>query len=350
MEKIELTSDNWAPASPEVLQSMIAANHAYAAPYGQDQYTADLQEVFSSICEKDVEVIPVPTSSSGNALGLSFCTRSYGCIVGEERSHIMMDEAGAPEFFSGGVRMLGIKGDMDGKISVQNLQQSPIDEWLEDSGSSKPQVVSLGQITDCGTAYTSEEIRLLSNFCKERGLYLHLDGTRFANSLARFGGSMADFTWKVGVDVMTFGMTKNGGLSCDAVIVFSDALREESWRMLKRSGGTFSKMRFASSQLIAYVQDGLWLKRAEHANNLTQILLQKLKSFAGVELLYTVDGNMIFAQIDSSVRRHLETKLKFGKLSRTNFQFPHKKDAEICRFVCPWSLSEDKLKQALSEV
>lgn len=344
---LNLLSDNQAPISPEVLSSLLEENAGTASPYGRDEVTGRLNFVFGELFETELEVIPVPTSSGGNGLALSLCIEGCGCVVGERSAHIMSDEAGAVEFQGGGCRLLQIRGK-SGKMKLSDLENSVIAHWLEDYSHSMPQALSIGQLTDCGTMYNKEEIEQLSNFCKGHSMYLHMDGTRFANAVASLGVSPAEISWKSGVDVLTFGVTKNGGLLCDAVIIFSESLRRGAWRRLKRAGGNFSKMRFASSQLLGYLRDDNWLKRAKHSNSMAKLLSRAIENSGGGELLYEVEGNMIFALLEEELVERLGKYVKFSRVDKYDKRAMDRDN--VYRFVLPWNVSRGQIEKVVSEL
>lgn len=297
---MNFASDNVTGVSPEIMAALSAANEGVAMPYGQDEYTQRLKTQFSDLFETDVTVFAVATGSAANALALSVMTPPFGAIYCHAESHINVDECGAPEFYTGGAKLVTLSGS-NGKILAPDLAAV-----LARSGAGvvhhvQPASVSITQATEAGTVYTLEEIHALAEVAKSHHLYLHIDGARFANAVASLGYSPADLTWRAGVDVLCFGATKNGAIAAEAVVLFNQTLAQTFGYRRKRSGHLFSKMRFLSAQLLAYINNDLWLKNADHANRMAQKLAQGLLKLPGVQLCYPVEANEIFIQLPEAV-------------------------------------------------
>jgi threonine aldolase len=297
---MNFASDNVTGISPEILIALNAANEGTAMPYGQDEYTQRLQTQFSNLFETDVTVFPVATGSAANALALAVMTPPFGAIYCHAESHINVDECGAPEFYTGGAKLVTLSG-CDGKIQASDLAVV-----LERSGAGvvhhiQPAAVSITQATEAGTVYTPDEILALADVAKRHNLYLHMDGARFANAVASLNCTPADLTWRAGVDILCFGATKNGAMAAEAVIFFNQTLAETFGYRRKRSGHLFSKMRFLSAQLLAYLNNDLWLRNARHANQMAQMLARGLAGLPGVKLYYPVEANEIFVQLPETV-------------------------------------------------
>ncbi len=297
---MNFASDNVTGVSPEIMAALNAANQGVAIPYGQDEYTQRLETQFKELFETDVTVFPVATGSAANSLALSVMTPPFGAIYCLAESHINVDECGAPEFYTGGAKLVTLPGS-DGKIQAADLALV-----LERSGAGvvhhvQPASVSITQATEAGTVYTPDEIHALAEVAKRHNLYLHIDGARFANAVASLGCSPADLTWRAGVDVLCFGATKNGAMAAEAVVFFAPALAKTFGYRRKRSGHLFSKMRFLSAQLEAYINNNLWLRNASHANQMARKLAQGLVRLPGVKLCYPVEANEIFIQLPEAV-------------------------------------------------
>ncbi len=293
-------SDNVTGISPEIIAALIAANEGAAMPYGNDGYTKRLQTKFAEIFETEVKVFPVATGSAANAIALSVMTPAYGAIYCHADSHINLDECGAPEFYTGGAKLVSLPG-VGGKITAADL-----DIKLKKAGAGvvhhvQPAAVSLTQATEAGTVYTPDEIRAISEVTRAHNLTLHMDGARFANAIVSLGCTPADITWRAGVDILSFGATKNGAMAAEAVIFFNRNLAETFHFRRKRGGHLFSKMRFLSAQLEAYITDNLWLQNAINANKMAAKLADGLTSIPGVKLLHPVEANEIFAEFPEAV-------------------------------------------------
>jgi threonine aldolase len=301
-------SDNVTGIAPEILAALIAANEGAAMPYGDDECSRRLEGLFSELFETAVTVFPVATGSAANALALSVITPPFGAIYCHDRSHINLDECGAPEFYTGGAKLVTFSSN-DGKIPAIDLAKT-----LETAGAGvvhrvQPAAVSLTQATEAGTVYRAAEIEEIAGIVHDRGLYLHVDGARFANAVVSLGCSPADITWRVGVDILSFGATKNGAMAAEAVVFFRPDLAQTFSYRRKRGGHLFSKLRFLSAQLEAYIEDNLWLRHAAHANQMAAKLATGLSQLPGVRLCYAVEANEVFAQLPEAV---IDTLLAAG--------------------------------------
>ncbi len=284
-------SDNASGAAPEILRALEAANDGWAMPYGDDDLTRRLQARVQEIFETEAAVLPVATGTAANVLCLSVMTPPYGAIYCHRESHINVDECGAPEFYSGGAKLVALPGDHC-KLTPATLEAAIVDAG--DVHSVQPAAVSLTNASEAGTVYTPEETRAIAEIAKAHGLGLHLDGARFANALVALGCSPAEATWKAGVDALALGATKNGVLAGELVVLFDPGKAEELGYRRKRGGHLLSKMRFLSAQLEAYLADDLWLRNARHANAMAAALAEGLAELPGVELSHPVEANEIF--------------------------------------------------------
>jgi len=299
-QAMNFASDNVTGVSPEIMAALNAANDGTAMPYGQDEYTQRLTSHFSGLFEKEVTIFPVATGSAANALALSVMTPPFGAIYCHAESHINVDECGAPEFYTGGAKLVTLPS-CDGKIHATDLATV-----LDRAGAGivhhvQPASVSITQATEAGTVYSLNEIRAIAEVTKHHSLYLHMDGARFANAVASLGCSAADLTWRAGINILSFGATKNGALGAEAVVFFNQALAQSFAFRRKRSGHLFSKMRFLSAQLEAYIKDDLWLRNARHANRMARKLAQGLAELPDVKLCYPVEANEIFVQLPNTL-------------------------------------------------
>ncbi len=297
---VNFCSDNASGAAPEILRALEAANHGWAMPYGEDDWTRRLQARVQELFETEAAVLPVATGTAANVLCLSVMTPPYGAIYCHRDAHINVDECGAPEFYSGGAKLIALPGD-HGKITPATLEAA-----IRDAGvvhAVQPAAVSLTNASEAGTLYTPTETRAISELAKAHGLGLHLDGARFANALVSLGCSPAEATWKAGVDALALGATKNGVLAGELVVLFNPGpgQAERLGYLRKRGGHLFSKMRFLSAQLEAYLADDLWLRNARHANAMAATLAAGLAALPGAALRHPVEANEIFVVLPEPV-------------------------------------------------
>ncbi|WP_009633457.1 threonine aldolase family protein [Synechocystis sp. PCC 7509] len=293
-------SDNVTGISPEILTALAKVNQGAAMPYGEDECTKRLQTKFAELFETDVTVFPVVTGTAANALALSVLVPPFGAIYCHSSAHINVDECGAPEFYTGGAKLLTLPGN-NGKLSAQELQNAIALSGIGVVHHVQPAAISITQATEAGTVYSKSEVQQIAEVARTHHLSLHMDGARFANAVATLGCSPADITWRCGVDVLCFGATKNGAMAAEAVIFFNRDLAQTFDYRRKRSGHLFSKMRFLSAQLEAYITNDLWLKNAAHANLMAKKLAMGLTKLPGVELCYPVDANEVFIQLPETV-------------------------------------------------
>lgn len=287
-------SDNTAGICPEALAALNAANADSVPSYGDDPSTARAQELFRQIFETDCDTFFVFNGTAANSLALSALCHRHQSVLCHEIAHIDTDECGAPEFFTGGSKLLPLPGPL-GKLTPATVSAA----LARGHGVHfpKPGALSLTQSTEHGTLYTPAEIRALTDLAHAHGLSAHMDGSRFANACAASGCSPADLTWRAGIDVLCFGGTKNGLLTTEAVVFFNKTLARDFAYRVKQSGQLASKQRFASAQWCALLESGAWLRHATHANAQTQKLATALRTLPGVTLLHEPQVNAIFAQL-----------------------------------------------------
>jgi threonine aldolase len=326
---IDFRSDNTGRAAPQILEALTGANHDTALGYGADEWTARLQQRFSELFETSVRVFPVATGTAANALALAALGPSWGIVYCSEVAHINTSEANATGFFGGGTKLAAIPGE-HGKINPDLLAEALAGISPGQLHRGQPVAVSLTQATDFGAVYTLDEIGAIAEVAKARGLKLHMDGARFANAVARLGCSPADPTWRSGVDIMSFGATKNGGALCDAIVVLSPELADGLAVQLRRAGQVWSKMRFASAQLIAYVEDGLWLEMARFSNRVAARIAAGLPDIPGARLVAPVEANEIFLELPGATMDALEAD---------GFQF-YRRSKTLARFVCRFDMPD----------
>ena len=299
-------SDNVSGASPEIVAALAAAAEAEAMPYGADDWTARVEAKCAELFETEVAVFPVATGTAANALALAALTPPHGAIYCHPGSHAYADECGAPEFYSGGAKMVTIDG-LDGKIGARDLAARLAGARPHGVHNVRPAALTVSQATEAGTAYSTDELAALSKIAHDHGMGVHMDGARFANALVHQNLSPAAATWRCGVDVLSFGATKNGALAAEAVILFRPDLAHEFGERRKRGGHLLSKMRFISAQLDAYLGDDLWLANARAANRAAARLAEGLAAIAGVGLEHPVEANEVFATLPEAMIAALET-------------------------------------------
>ena len=285
-------SDNAAAACPEVMAAVVAANQSTPQSYDGDAWTARLDAVFSDWFGQACIVLPVATGSAANALALAALLPPYGAAVCHAEAHIHVDECGAPEFFTGGAKLLLADGD-HGRLTPDGVDAA-LAGHRGDVHQVQVRALSLTQATECGTVYTSAALGALGDHARTRGWRLHLDGARFANALAHLGCHPGDISWRAGVDILSLGMIKNGGMTAEALVVFDTALADDLRFRRKRAGQLASKGRFQSAQLLAMVETGALLRNAQHAN----AGAARLAAAAGDRLLHPVEVNEVFVRLD----------------------------------------------------
>jgi threonine aldolase len=294
--RLDFTSDNVTGAAPEVLAALAAANAGTVASYGADPLSEVLMRRAAELFERPVSILPVATGTAANALALSVLARPFEAIYCHPAAHVMTDECGAPEFYTGGAKLIGLPS-ADGRLTPGQLVEAVGFARGMGVHHVRPAAVTVSQASEWGTVYGLEQLRALCSAAHELGLRVHMDGARFANAVARLGCSAADATWRAGVDVLSFGASKNGALAAEAVVAFDPSLAAELAFRRKRAGHLWSKMRFLCAQLVAYLDDGLWLRNARHANDMARRLADGITAIPGVALAQPVEANEIFVAL-----------------------------------------------------
>jgi len=300
---MHFASDNWAGAHPEILAALTRANDGMVPAYGGDELTIRVEKKFCDLFERDVAVFFVATGGAANSLALSQLSPPWGMILCHEESHIQMDECGAPEFFTGGAKLLPIAGGA-AKLTAQSVAEA-LKGFPDRPPHGMPaSALSITQATECGAVYSVDDIKALARVAKENNLKFHMDGARFANAVATLECAPAEITWKAGVDVLSFGGTKNGCLIAEAVVFFNPDDAKDFMFRRKRAAQLFSKMRFVSAQFDAYLENGLWLAMARHANAMAKKLSDGLES-AGCRIWYPTEANEVFVSFPEGVEEKL---------------------------------------------
>ena len=283
-------SDNAAPAHPKVLQAIAAANRLDTA-YDADAWSRQLDGAFSDLFGTEVRAFWVTTGTAANCLALAALCPSYRAVICHREAHIENDEAGAPGFFTGGAKLILLDGE-GAKIAPDTVAAA-CDRIRKDVHQVQPAAMSITNATEYGLAYRASEVAALGELAKQRGLALHMDGARLANALASTGESLADTTWRAGVDALSFGFVKNGGLNAECLILFRTELADEIAVRRKRAGHLLSKGRYLAAQLLAMLDGDLWLENARAAN----AAARKLADAAPQRLVYPVEANEIFLKV-----------------------------------------------------
>ncbi|OZI30624.1 low specificity L-threonine aldolase [Bordetella genomosp. 10] len=306
-------SDNIATVHPDLLRAIAEVNQGPAAAYGDDEYSAAMNCKFSAYFGTDVVVFPVATGTAANALSLAACARPYGGIYCQWEAHIHTSEGGAAEAYTGGAKLIPLPG-ADYKLSPEALADALRHAERGVRNRPQPDAVSITQATEYGTVYGLDEIAAVGAAARRAGIVFHMDGARFANALSTLGCEPGEMTWRRGVDILSFGCTKNGGMSADAIVVFNQALAEPLSYHLRRAGQTWSKMRFAAAQLMAYIENGLLLRLAAHANSLAARLGRELAALPGVELAAPVQANLVFLRLpEAAIDKLADAGVRFAR-------------------------------------
>lgn len=297
-------SDNTSHVCPEVMAAMTRANEGSVKAYGADPYTETMRQHFADVfARNDIVVFPTFNGSAANCTALAAIMKPHEAIIAHKHSHIEQDECGMPEFFTG-AKILTVGGE-HGKIDLDEAAQFIARAQAGGMHHVRPRVISITQSTEFGTVYTPDDIARISAFARENGLLLHMDGARFANAAAHLGCNAADISWRVGVDVMSFGGTKNGAMIAEAIVFFTPALATDMDHIRKRAGQLASKQRYIAAQLSALLTDGLWLKNAAHANAMARLLAEKLASTPYATPMNAVEANSAFIQMPRAMAEHL---------------------------------------------
>ena len=300
-------SDNNAGVHPEILAAMAEANLGHVTGYGNDIYTAKASELFTKEFGEGTEVFFVFNGTGANVLSLASLTRSFNSVICAETAHIQEDECGAPEKFTG-CKLLPVETS-NGKLTPESVQVHL--KGFDFEHHSQPKVISISQVSEMGTVYRPGEIRALADLAHNHGMYLHMDGARIANAAVALDLPFRAFTRDCGVDVLSFGGTKNGMMMGEAVVFLNSSLTAETRYLRKQSMQLFSKMRFVSAQFLAYFRDDLWKKSAAHANRMASLLEAGVRKIPGITLTQKVEANGIFAIVPREIIAPLQEKYFF---------------------------------------
>jgi len=301
---MNFASDNTAGIAPPILEAIARANDGFALGYGNDATTESVERRLSELFERDVAAFLVPTGTAANALAIAQITPPWGAVLCHAECHLAVDECGAPEFFGGGLKLVGLPGEAC-KLGAETVATALARGPWGGPHHVTAAALTLTQATEAGTVYRPDEIRSLSEIAHRHGLAVHVDGARFGNALARMNVTPAEATWKAGVDVMSFGATKAGALAAEAVVFFDSRRSAAMSERRKRSGHLVSKHRFLAAQFEAYLTDDLWLALARHANRMADRLAEGLAR-AGLRPVWPVEANEVFVALPPAADRRLK--------------------------------------------
>ena len=330
----DFSSDNITGVAPAILAAVAAAGAGTVHSYGADPATERLRAAADALFERPVTILPVATGTAANAIALSVLARPWQAIYCPASAHVNTDECGAPEFFSGGAKLMGLPST-DGRLVCGQVTEAVAFARSMGVHHVEPAAVTLSQATEWGTIYDLDRLHALCDEAHGLGLRVHVDGARFANAIARLGCSVADATWRAGVDALSFGATKNGALAAEAIVVFDATLGAELEYRRKRSGHLWSKHRFLSAQLLAYLEEDRWLSHARNANAVADRLAAGLAEVVGARLLQPVEANELFIRLPPAV---------IGALRDAGFEFydwpaPAGTDGPVVRLVTSWDMT-----------
>jgi len=336
--KNQFASDNYAGICPEAWQALQEADSGYATSYGDDPWTAKACDALRNFFETDCEVFFVFNGTAANSLALASLCQSYHSVICHDMAHVETDECGASEFFSNGTKLLTV-GGQNGKVDLTEIEHTV--KKRTDIHYPKPQVLSITQTTELGTIYTPDELIAIHGLTKRLNLKLHMDGARFANAVASLQVHPKELTWRAGVDVLTFGGTKNGMPMGEAVVFFDKKLADEFEYRCKQAGQLASKMRYLSAPWLGLLKDGAMLRNATHANACARKLADAIANIPGVNLVHPTDANAVFAQLPEETITALRDK---GWVFYTFIGSGH------CRFMCSWATTEADIMSLVNDI
>ena len=342
---ILMGTDTISGVAPEILDSIISASRVKTLPYGNDIYTKECKEIICKVFEKEnLEIIPMMSGTASNSLALSSFLQSYGSIICHDEAHINNDEGGAPEFFSGGGKLLSMHDNL-GKLRAKELKIKIDNIIFKKKNTASISGVSITQLAENGTIYKKKEILEISKICKIHNMFLHMDGARFANALVSQNISPAEATWKIGVDCLSLGATKNGAMAAEVIIFFNTKLANEAKNKIKQTGHVISKTRFISAQLNAWFKDELWINLAKSANNNAKYLSDQLSLFRDFKLLYPTEGNEVFLKIENKTYDQiLKLKIIPNLWSKVN------DDELVIRFVTSFETQKSQIDELIKRL
>ncbi|MEL6318879.1 MAG: beta-eliminating lyase-related protein [Pseudomonadota bacterium] len=338
-------SDNVTGAAPEVLEALVKANRGGAAAYGGDLWCASAEARLREAFETDCRIFLVATGTASNALALAAAAPPWGAIFCHKGAHIEDDECGAPEFFTGGAKLVLLEG-AHGKIAPDALDFGIRAQGARGVHQAPAAALSLTQATEAGTVYRPEEVAAAAERAHAAGLKVHMDGARFANAVARLGCAPADLSWRAGVDALSLGATKNGAMAAEAILAFDPEIAKSLPHRRKQAGHLFSKLRFVGAQMDAWLTDGLWLRLAGRANAMADRLAAGLAAIPGVRLRHAVEANMMFVDMPQAVHAALKSA---GARYYLEPAWGRETDPMVgARLVCSFETTDEEIDRALA--
>jgi threonine aldolase len=334
----QFASDNAAPICPEAWTALERANKNYAPPYGDDQLTGEVCGRIRQIFEVDCDVYFVFTGTAANALGLAQLCQPFHGVICHERAHIQTDEGGATEFYTRGAKLF-LTNTTDGKIDLSEAEK--IFAQQVDLHGHMMRAISIAQATELGTVYTPDEVQAIGGFARAHRMLVHMDGARFANAVASLGCAPKTITWKAGVDILSFGGTKNGVAAGELVIFFDKKSSRDFQYRVKQAGHLGSKMRFLAAPWLGLLDGDVWLRNARHANDAARGLAQRLRKDAGVENVFPVESNAVFVQLGDQLVEGLYAR---------GWRFYKFLEPDIYRLMCSWSTTDDEISMLVGDL
>lgn len=332
-----LASDNYSGVHPEVMAALIQANQEHQGAYGNDEYTSRTTQLFKEYFGETAEVFFVYNGTGANVLGLSALTQSFHSILCSELAHINVDESTAPERFTS-CKLIGISTS-NGKIYPDQIEEKI--QRVGDQHHPQAKVISISQSTEYGTVYSVAEIQALSAVAKKHNLYLHMDGSRISNAAVSLNKDFRSFTCDAGVDILSFGGTKNGMMFGEAIVIFNPELAKDFSYRRKQGMQLHSKMRFISAQFEALLTNDLWKRNATHANSMAKKLEKGLRTIPQISITQSVDGNGVFAKFPKEITQKLQNEIFFYVWNdRTN---------EV-RLMCAFDTKEEEINRLVSKI
>lgn len=337
---MDFGSENTSPVHPAFAQAFVTANEGYATNFEAEQWTERALRALRDFFEtNDLWAFTVSTGTAANAIALGAMVPPYGAILCHWDAHIATDECGAPEMYSFGARQVPLAGD-HGRISPEALSRHLREARFGVVHAVQPSALSLTNLTEAGTAYDPDEIAALTVVARKAGLGVHLDGARFANAAASLNASPAELSWKAGIDILTLGTTKSGSFGAETIVAFSPKYNTALAFLRKRGGHFAPKSRFLGAQIETYVQDGLWLANARHANRAARRMSEALACLDGVTLIHSTEGNEVFVSMPDAM---IDALARAG----CKFQRDWRMDPRHHRFVTSWATSDDDVDRML---
>jgi threonine aldolase len=336
--RYDFASDNTAAICPEAWVALEEANKNYAPAYGEDKWTAEVCGRIRKIFEVDCDVYFVFTGTAANALGLAQLCQPFHGVICHERAHIQTDEGGATEFYTRGARLF-LTATSNGKIDLSQAEKL-IAQQVELHGHMM-RAVSIAQATELGTVYSRDEVEAIGGFARAHQMLLHMDGARFANAVAALGCAPKTITWKAGVDILSFGGTKNGIAAGELVIFFDKKSSRDFQYRVKQAGHLGSKMRFLAAPWLGLLNGDVWLRNARHANKTARDLSQRLRKEAGMESLFPVEANAVFVRMEDQLVSALHAR---------GWRFYKFVEPDVYRLMCSWSTTDEEISILLGDL